>query len=116
MMNLFNFIQQAEREAFKQHIKANSVILNSTLELVSEGYAVIGNEVVQYPPMICGLSAFLTDELPDDIAFAVFESPNPPLTREEEIRKEAREEFLAELKEMTFEEIASLFREGQSDD
>jgi hypothetical protein len=110
-MNLFKYIQQAEREAFKQHIKANSVMLNSTLELVSEGYAVIGDEVRHYSPMICGLSAFLTDELPDDIAFAVFESPNLPLTREEEVRKEAREEFLAELREMTFEEIASLLSE-----
>jgi len=110
-MNLLEYLQQAEREAIKLHIKANCVMLNSTLELVSEDYVVIGGEVRHYPPMICGLSAFLTDELPDDIAFAVFESSNLPLTREEGVRKEAREEFLAELKEMTFEEIASLLSE-----
>jgi len=71
-MNLVDYIRQAEQEAWRQHIKANSVMLNRTIKLVREGYAAIGGSIQGYPPMICGLSAFLTDELPDDIAFAVF--------------------------------------------
>ena len=101
-MNLVDYIRQAEQEAWQQHIKANSVMLNRT----------IGGSIQGYPPMICGLSAFLTDELPDDIAFAVFESPNPPLTREERIKQEARQEFLDELRGVTFEEIANLIEKG----
>ena len=111
-MNLVDYIRQAEQEAWQQHIKANSVMLNRTIKLVREGYAAIGGSVTEYPPMICGLSAFLTDELPDDIAFAVFESPNPPLTREEQIKQKARQEFLDELRTMTFEEIAQLIEKG----
>lgn len=111
-MNLINYIQQAKQEAWQQHIKANSVMLNRTIKLVHKGYTAMNGSVTEYPPMICGLSAFLTDELPDDIAFAVFQSPNPPLTREERIKQETRQEFLDELRTMTYEEIADLIERG----
>lgn len=112
-MNLPDYIQQAQKEAWQQHIKANSILLNSKIKLVREGYTRIGNNVtLHHHPMVCGLSAFLTDELPDDIAFAVFEHPNPPLTSEAKIRQKAREEFLDELRTMTFEEIAQLIEKG----
>lgn len=111
-MNLINYIQQAKQEAWQQHIKANSVMLNRTIKLVNKGYTAMNGSVTEYPPMICGLSAFLTDELPDDIAFAVFQSPNPPLTREERIKQETRQEFLDELRTMTYEEIADLIERG----
>ena len=111
-MNLINYIQKAKQEAWQQHIKANSVMLNRTIKLVHKGYTAMNGSVTEYPPMICGLSAFLTDELPDDIAFAVFQSPNPPLTREERIKQETRQEFLDELRTMTYEEIADLIERG----
>lgn len=111
-MNLINYIQQAKQEAWQQHIKANSVMLNRTIKLVHKGYTAMNGSVTEYPPMICGLSAFLTDELPDDIAFVVFQSPNPPLTREERIKQETRQEFLDELRTMTYEEIADLIERG----
>lgn len=111
-MNLINYIQEAEQEALRQHIRANSVMLNRKIALVRQSYAAMNGGVTEYPPMVCGLSAFLTDELPDDIAFVVFESPNPPLTREERIKQEARQEFLDELRTMTFEEIADLIEKG----
>lgn len=112
-MNLQDYIQQAEQEAWQQHIRANSVLLNSKIKLVREGYTKICDGVtLHHHPMVCGLSAFLTDELPDDIAFAVFEHPNPPLTREAEIRQKARREFLDELRTMTYEDIAQLIERG----
>ena len=107
-MNLIDYIQQAEQEALKQNIRANSVMLNRTIKLVHKGYTAMNGSVTEYPRMICGLSAFLTDELPDDIAFVIFQSPNPPLTREERIKQEARQEFLDELRTMTYEDIAQL--------
>ena len=115
-MNLVEYIQQAQKEAFKQHIKANSVVLNSKIKLVREGYTVFYGSAYRYPPMICGLSAFLTDDLPEDlpdnIAFALLDSPNPPLTQVEKIKQEARREFLDELRGMTFDEIADLIEKG----
>lgn len=111
-MNLVDYARQAINEALKQNIRANSIMLNSKIKLVRQGYSRMGDRVQVYPPMICGLSAFLTDELPDDIAFAIIESPNPPLTREARIKQEARQEFLDELRGMTFEEIANLIEKG----
>lgn len=111
-VNLINYIQQAKQEAWQQHIKANSVMLNRTIKLVHKGYTAMNGSVTEYPPMICGLSAFLTDELPDDIAFAVLENPNPPLTPEAKIRQKARQEFLDELRTMTYEDIAQLIENG----
>lgn len=111
-MNLIEYIQQAQGEAVKQHINANSVMLNRNLMLVCESYSKIGNALYRTPPMICGLSAFLTDELPDNVAFSVLENPNPPLTREAEIKQEARQEFLDELRTMTYEDIVQLIEKG----
>ncbi len=115
-MNLVEYIQQAQKEAFRQHIKANSVVLNSKIKLVREGYTVFHGSAYRYPPMICGLSAYLTDDLPEDlpdnIAFALIDNPNPPLTTEAEIKQKARQEFLDELRNMTFEEIADLIEKG----
>ena len=111
-MNLIDYIQQAEQEALQQNIRANSVMLNRKIMLVHKGYTAMNGTVTEYPPMICGLSAFLTDELPDDIAFAVLENPNPPLTREAEIKQKARQEFLDELRTMTYEDIAQLIERG----
>ena len=70
-MNLSEYIQKALIEAHKQQINANTVFLNSEIALVKRSYEKIGNSITEYPPMICGLAAHLTDELPDDIAFAI---------------------------------------------
>lgn len=111
-MNLPDYVREVQNEAIRQHIIANSVVLNSKVKLVREGYTAIAGTLFRIPPMICGLSAFLTDELPDDIAFTVIESPNPTPTLEQKIRQEARQEFLDELRGMTFEEIADLIEKG----
>lgn len=112
-MDLIEYLKRAQSEALKQHIMANTVMLNSNIKLVREGYySLDGRSITQYPPMICGLSAYLTDELPDDIAFCVFDSPNPSPSYEEDIRQKARRELLDELKEMTFEQITGLIERG----
>ncbi len=112
-MNLIDYINQARREMLKNHIEANSVVLNERLKLVREGIAAFSQgEYTEYPPMILGLSAYLTDELPDDTAFLVFRSSNPTPTREEEIRKESRRELLDEMRTMSLEEISKLIEDN----
>ena len=107
-MNLIDYVHQATCEALKQHINANSIMLNRRVKLVQKSYIRFFDNIQEYPPMICGLSAFLTDELPDDIAFSLIESRNPTLSREAEIKYKARQEFIEELKTMNLEDIAKL--------
>ena len=106
-MNLSEYIQKALIEAHKQRINANTVFLNSEIALVMGSYEkIMENTVAKIPPMICGLSAFLTDELPDNVAFAVCETKVE--TELEKGRREGRQELIRELKEMQLGEILDL--------
>ena len=66
-MNLIDYINLAEREAFKRHIRTNSVMINKELLLIDEGRIATNQYYSHIPPMICGLWAFVTDELPEEI-------------------------------------------------
>lgn len=105
-MNLSEYIQKALIEAHKQHINANTVFLNSEIALVKRSYEKIGNSITEYPPMICGLAAHLTDELPDDIAFAICKTETE--TNIQKARREAKQELLDEMKTMQLGEILDL--------
>lgn len=105
-MNLSEYIQKALIEAHKQRINANTVFLNSKIALVKRSYEKIGNTVQEFPPMICGLTCFLSDELPDNIPFAVCETSAK--TEFEKGRCEGRQELIQELKEMQLGEILDL--------
>lgn len=105
-MNLSEYIQKALIEAHKQRINANTVFLNSEIALVKRSYEKIGNSITEYPPMICGLAAHLTDELPDDIAFAICKTETE--TNIQKARREARQELLDEMKTMQLGEILNL--------
>lgn len=67
MEELFKRIEEAYREALKNEIKANTVLLNENLGLVKEFWLAGAN----YPKMICGLEVRVTNELPDNVSFAV---------------------------------------------
>ena len=105
-MNLSEYIQKALVEAHKQRINANTVFLNSEIALVKRSYEKIGNSITEYPPMICGLAAHLTDELPDDIAFAICKTETE--TNIQKARREAKQELLDEMKTMQLGEILDL--------
>ena len=105
-MNLSEYIQKALIEAHKQRINANTVFLNSEIALVKRSYEKIGNSITEYPPMICGLAAHLTDELPDDIAFAICKTETE--TNIQKARREAKQELLDEMKTMQLGEILDL--------
>ena len=106
IMNLEEYIQKALAEAHKQRINANTVLLNEEIALVKGGYEKMGNTVAEIPPMICGLSAFLSNELPDNVAFAVCETSAE--TEFGKGRREGRQELIQELKEMQLGEILDL--------
>lgn len=89
---LMDRIYKAQALAYKQHIRANAIIINENFVSVPE--KMIGN--AEYPPMICGLEMHFTKaELPDNTMFAVCE------VRETERKKairQAKEEVVRKVK------------------
>lgn len=73
-------ILEAEKLAFAENIKANSIFLNEKYVKIKEFVYQTEHcdpRVVQ--PMICGLDVYFTaDELPDGYSFAVFENTIKP--------------------------------------
>lgn len=105
-MNIIAYINKAEKEAFKQHIRANTVLINKQLAMVEPGLFFPNNHSVTHmPPMICGLAAYLTDELPENFAFSIFEGQAMPKDIRERIKRDVRRELMEELRQMTFEEL-----------
>lgn len=104
-MNLIDYINLAEREAFKRHIRANSVMINKKLLLIDEGRISTNQYYSHIPPMICGLWAFVTDELPEEIAFCVFEGKTMPDDILQRCKNEARQELIEEIMQMTAKEL-----------
>lgn len=83
---LIDRIYEAQALAYKQHIRANAIIINENF--VSVPSILVGN--VEYPPMICGLEMHYTRaELPDNTMFAVCEVRETE--REKAIRKAKRD-------------------------
>ena len=74
-------IMDATIEAQKRGIKANAVFINNKLYFSKIQTAHIDI------PIICGLKAFYTEELPEDVLFAVSEANNLPSTKEEYVKK-----------------------------
>ena len=98
--NLIEGIMEAFREAEKMEIKANMVFINDRLafsRLKTDCFDV---------PIICGLKAAYTTELPDDVLFAVTKVDSPLKTKDERIfeleeeNKELREKFAAAVREI----------------
>jgi hypothetical protein len=96
---------EAEQEALRIGIKANSILINQNMVEVPELFSTR----FRTPHMICGLNVYLTKhDLPDGYSFAVFHTPNNPEDRlakfeaigmePEELRKAA--ELYKEIKEI----------------
>lgn len=91
---------EAEKNALKEGIKANTVIIDEHFAKVNAFDFVFGRDVMSLPPMICGLEIKVSDELPEGYDFAVLEVPETE--RERLVRKtraEVIDEFAEELKE-----------------
>lgn len=100
-INIFSFILEANRKAIEEGIKANSVFINDRLvKTNSFVFRFCNNVVAQMPPMICGLEAYITKELPDEYAFAVLEKPQTDRDKiVEQTRKDTVSEFVSKIDE-----------------
>ena len=74
-------IYEAKIEAMRRGIEADAVAINDRLYYtkLANGYGDI--------PMVCGLKCVYTNELPEDTMFAVFESSQAVMTKDEMIAK-----------------------------
>lgn len=70
-------VVKATKEAFRQGIEANTIVINKNMVKVQDFVCRDGLGGLRFvPQMICGLNVYLTaDELPDNYSFAVLESP-----------------------------------------
>ena len=96
--NYIEHIQQAQNEAFKHNINANAVLIGHFLR-----YGYLRSFPVNDIPMILGMQCIYTDELPDDVHFAVAELRNLPITQSEHIKalESENEELKAKLKQIS---------------
>lgn len=96
-MNFIEAILKARKEAFKEHIRANAIILNEdfvkTRLMAYECFN--GSSII--PPMICGMQVSITEDLPEEYAFALTDAPARRTEEERRIRKEEREKTIDEL-------------------
>ena len=77
--NIIAGIMEAKKESYKRNIEANAVLINDRLFYTKLQFAQpprYGGLVFEIP-MVCGLRAYYTDELPDKVLFAVTHNPLP---------------------------------------
>ena len=71
--NIIAGIMEAKKESYKRNIEANAVLINDRLLYSKLQFAQpprYGGLVFEIP-MVCGLRAYYTNELPDKVLFAV---------------------------------------------
>ena len=93
-------IQEACTLLIEKHIKANTVMVNKNLVYVPRKAYCIQNNIMEFPPMICGLE-IKADDLPEDYTFIVTEVAETE--REKygaKVRKETAKEIYAKVKEL----------------
>lgn len=74
MKTMQDLILEGYKQALKEGISANTVILNKKFAKVKPfGFSYYGN-FMQMPPMIAGLEAVDSDEIPDDFSFLILEA------------------------------------------
>lgn len=106
---LIESIHKAESQAIKNNIKTNAILLSSEFNLTKSFYYAIGFQVKEVPPMVLGKAAYLdTDKiLPNDIAFAIFESPQiHPLEELEKLKNLFKKYVKTDGKSLRFKNIS----------
>lgn len=104
--NFYKHVMDAQREAFKRGIVANSIVINENMCEVKPEWYYDRYGSRQLPSMICGMNLYFTkNELPDNYSFAVFEGPPNRLAEFESIGMEPSElrkaaEIYRKLKEL----------------
>ena len=87
--NIIDGIIEAKREAQKMNIRVNMALINDKL-----AFSRIKTDWGDVP-VVCGLKVAYTNELPDDVLFAVVKADMPPKTKDEQFAElEAENERL----------------------
>ena len=88
-------VLQAKKEAYKEKIQANAIVINTNLVKIPSIFSHDG----VLPPMICGLEIHVTeDELPDNYSFAIMQGSTERERLVAEARKETAKEILQTIK------------------
>lgn len=69
MEEIFKRVLEARKEALKNQIAVNTILINEKLGIVKKFS--FDNNIL--PPMICGMEVKVTDELPENVSFAITE-------------------------------------------
>lgn len=85
--SLTELIVEARKAALKEDIRANTVMISKRLAKVNRFVQVFPDSYAEFPPLICGLEAFVTDEMPEEFAFGLVEAP---MTQREAVFEEGR--------------------------
>lgn len=93
---LEDFIWEAWREALKEGIRANTVLINKHFAKVNEFPFAFMDRSGSLPPMICGLEVHISNELPDGYDFAVLETPE---TEREKLIRQTRADTVKKMQE-----------------
>ena len=93
---IYEKILDAYKQAIREDIKANAIVINKNLVKVPSHWANIMGRYIEIPTMICGLECyFVEDELPDNYSFAILEANKTQLDRiKEQAQIDATKNFL----------------------
>jgi hypothetical protein len=70
-------IIDAQAVAFKEGIRANTIVINENMVKVDAFTFQMLHGVSSIPPMICGMNVYFTkNDLPDEYSFAMFDGRN----------------------------------------
>lgn len=72
-ISIIEAFNEAEKEAFRQGIETNTIILNEKYDMTRNFYVKVDsiNGFREYPPMILGKKLICSDFLPDEYYFAL---------------------------------------------
>ncbi len=86
-ISLTDLIVDAYKAALKNDIRANTVMISKRLAKVNGFVNFFGDSYADFPPLICGLEAYVTDEMPEEFAFGLVEAPT---TQREQVFEDGR--------------------------
>lgn len=100
IMVYYEQIQKSYTLLMEKHIKANAIVINKNLVYVPQNIYCVENNVIEFPPMICGLEIKKADDFPEDYAFIVTEVAETEREKYgEKVRKETAKEILRMIKD-----------------
>lgn len=103
--SLPELIWEAQLEATKNNIRANTVVISKRLAKVNRFVQTfdLGISYKEFPPLICGLEAYITDEMPDELGFGLLEAPT---TQREQVFEDGRKTGYKEGYEQGLKDLA----------